>query len=305
MLYGRNLRLPNQFYPTSTPWRDYPRAAMLRHQQNVASYQYVPTRFPTNQKVHMNRRFLTCSHVMSSNEHKRTSLDAPWTGPWKVLRRGTKTYTTDWKGKAYTVSIDRLQPLTRWLTSRNSPSAALYHCPLAMFLVLYATIVVLLLHHASVASPLRWIRNPQLFFILCVAECDQRLLACHVVALCRQITRIHGHSPFADLHSFVHNQRFLFSCTFLSVLCFIQRVFSNRSLFSAHVSVSFASKNWGYILILTDNRQPLCLQLRSVFCSIRGMTVLQNTKLVWILVSSALNSSHSQVAWSPLDKPSH
>jgi len=61
----------------------------------------------------MNRRFLTCSHVMSSNEHKRTSLDAPWTGPWKVLRRGTKTYTTEWKGKAYTVSIDRLQPLTR------------------------------------------------------------------------------------------------------------------------------------------------------------------------------------------------
>jgi len=58
----------------------------------------------------MNRRLLTCSHVMLSNEHKRHSLDAPWTGPWKVLRRAPITYTTDWKGKAYTVSVDRLQP---------------------------------------------------------------------------------------------------------------------------------------------------------------------------------------------------
>jgi len=43
---------------------------------------------------------------MMSNGHKKHSLDAPW----KVLRHGPKTYTIDWKGKAYTVSIDRLQP---------------------------------------------------------------------------------------------------------------------------------------------------------------------------------------------------
>jgi len=47
---------------------------MLRFHLNVPSYQYVPTRFPTNQKVHMNRRLLTCSNVIS-NEHKRNSLD--------------------------------------------------------------------------------------------------------------------------------------------------------------------------------------------------------------------------------------
>ena len=31
MLYGMNLRLPNQFYPTSTACSDNPRAALLRH----------------------------------------------------------------------------------------------------------------------------------------------------------------------------------------------------------------------------------------------------------------------------------
>jgi len=39
---------------------------------------------------------------------------------------------------------------TCWLTSPNSPSAAPRHCPLVMFLVLHETIVVLLLHRASV-----------------------------------------------------------------------------------------------------------------------------------------------------------
>ena len=39
---------------------------------------------------------------------------------------------------------------TCWLTSPNSPYAAPRHCPLVMFLVLHETIVVLLLHRASV-----------------------------------------------------------------------------------------------------------------------------------------------------------
>jgi len=96
--------------PDGQRMADDPQPALQRHQQRVASYQYVPTRFPAHQKVHVNKHLPTCSHVMMSNKQKKHSLDAPWTGPWKVLRRGPKTYTIDWKGKAYTVSIDRLQP---------------------------------------------------------------------------------------------------------------------------------------------------------------------------------------------------
>jgi len=105
-----NLRLPNQFYPTANEWQTNPQAALQRHQQRVASYQYVSTRFPAHQIVYVNKRLLTCSHVMMSNEYKKHSLDAPWTGPWKVLRRSSKTYTIDWKGKAYIVTIDHLHP---------------------------------------------------------------------------------------------------------------------------------------------------------------------------------------------------
>jgi len=76
-LYGMNLRLPNQFYPTANKWQTDPQAALQRHQQRVASYEYVPTPFPAHQKVHVNKRLLTCSHVMMSSEHKKHSLDAP------------------------------------------------------------------------------------------------------------------------------------------------------------------------------------------------------------------------------------
>jgi len=58
-LYGMNLRLPNQFYPTANEWQTDPQAALQRLQQRVASYEYVPTRFPAHQNVHVNKRLLT------------------------------------------------------------------------------------------------------------------------------------------------------------------------------------------------------------------------------------------------------
>ena len=45
--------------PDGQRMADDPQAALQRHQHRVASYQYVPTRFPVNQKVHVNKRLLT------------------------------------------------------------------------------------------------------------------------------------------------------------------------------------------------------------------------------------------------------
>jgi len=107
---GHEFAASQPVLPTANEWQTDHQAAPQRHQQRVASYQYVRTRFSAHQKVHVNKRLLTCCHVMMSNEHKKHSLDAPWTSLWKIVRRGPITYTVDWKGKAYTVGIDRLQP---------------------------------------------------------------------------------------------------------------------------------------------------------------------------------------------------
>ena len=49
-----------------------------------------------------------CSRVLTRWCPMNTK-SIPWTGPWKVLHRGPKTYTIDLKDKTYTVSTDRLQ----------------------------------------------------------------------------------------------------------------------------------------------------------------------------------------------------
>ena len=107
-----------------------------------------------------------------------------------------------------------------------------------------------------VASRLRWLCNPHRFLHL--VHCRMRPTTPRLPRrhpLPTEFTRIHGHAPFADLHSSVHtNQRFSFCCTFLSVLCFIQRLFSVRNLLSAHVSDFFTKTLWKPMLILTDNR---------------------------------------------------
>jgi len=84
-----------------------------------------------------------------------------------------------------------------------------------------------------------------------------------------EFTRIHGHAPFADLHFSVrNNQRFLFSCTFLSVLCFIHRIFSVPHLFSAHVSAFGKAP----LKIHFDfDRRPFLLQLLQTCVDFRLM----------------------------------
>ena len=130
-----------------------------------------------------------------SNDHKKHSLDAPWIGPWKVLRRGPKTYTIDWKCKAYTVSIDRVQPaymlsdfnqschdVSRSASPTTTPGFLLIKCP--MF-------PPLLLRAMQFVTHLRWrprrpnyvILAPVLCADLTVTPRKQRL-PCLVHTLC-------------------------------------------------------------------------------------------------------------------------
>jgi len=50
----------------------------------VVPNQYAPTRFPAHHKLRVDKRLLTCSHAMMSNEHEKHSLNwsleslAPW-----------------------------------------------------------------------------------------------------------------------------------------------------------------------------------------------------------------------------------
>jgi len=238
-----NLRLPNQFYPTSTVWCDNPQATLLRHQQNVASFQYVPSHFPNSQKVHMYCRLLTCSHVMLSNDHKWVALSRVHHG--RIVGKccvGVQKLTLSIGNARFAQwALTVCSRLTCRLTLRNSPYAALSLCLLVVFLVLHATIDVPPLRHASVTSHLQWVHIPQIFLHLVFRRI--RPTTRHTLAFFRSSSH-----AYADTHGwqtcifpFIIGG-FLSPCVILSVLCCFRRHFEIRSRFLNRVSALFAKK---------------------------------------------------------------
>ena len=53
---------------------------------------------------------VTASHVFLRHGALRGALQAPYVGPYRVLQRGDKTYTTEVQDVAKTVFVDRLKP---------------------------------------------------------------------------------------------------------------------------------------------------------------------------------------------------
>ena len=53
----------------------------------------------------------TCERVWLRVDNVRKALEAPYTGPYKVLRRSDKTFTIELPNNVHsTVSIDRVKP---------------------------------------------------------------------------------------------------------------------------------------------------------------------------------------------------
>lgn len=62
-------------------------------------------------KAYIPKDLQTCSHVWLRIDRVRRPLEAPYTGPFKVLQRHTKFFTIELvSGKEQNVSIDRLKP---------------------------------------------------------------------------------------------------------------------------------------------------------------------------------------------------
>ena len=74
--------------------------------------------------VYIPNDLLTCTHVWLRRDRLRKALEAPYTGPFLVMKRLEKVYVIeDAAGKEQTVSIDRLKPAyLKKINPKNSPS---------------------------------------------------------------------------------------------------------------------------------------------------------------------------------------
>lgn len=112
LVYGEPLRLPGQFLsPKPDALVDYSDfVSRLRCHINQMAPRPTSWHTSANRTFYIPKDLNTASHVFLRQGPERRPLQAPYSGPYKVLRRGKKAFDIEVKGKPMNVTIDRLKP---------------------------------------------------------------------------------------------------------------------------------------------------------------------------------------------------
>ncbi|XP_023316038.1 uncharacterized protein LOC111693963 [Trichogramma pretiosum] len=112
MVYGETLRLPGEMLKTSTPAHITDPASLLHRLRAIFHrLQPVPASRHCKPRVFVFQDLRDCGYVfLPDDKISKALVNTPFTGPWKVLERTEKIFKLSIRGKAVTVSIDRLKP---------------------------------------------------------------------------------------------------------------------------------------------------------------------------------------------------
>ena len=111
LVYGTTLRLPGEFFSTSQDIDTVdPLAYVSRLRCSMQQLRAIPPHHHSQQKAHVSPALHSCTHVFVRRDAIRRSLQHPYDGPFKVLKRSDKYYTVSVKGQQQTISLDRLKP---------------------------------------------------------------------------------------------------------------------------------------------------------------------------------------------------
>lgn len=112
MVYGEALRLPGEFI---SPQPD------TEHRSDATTFaDQLRQHFHSLRPIHGSRHgqkptfvykdLATCTHVLVRRHSVKRPLQQPYDGPYKVIKRGDKTFTALIGNRIVTVSIERLKP---------------------------------------------------------------------------------------------------------------------------------------------------------------------------------------------------
>ncbi|CAH8603335.1 unnamed protein product [Dicrocoelium dendriticum] len=122
LVYGCRLRLPGQLVapaPSTSSFDDGSYTDRLAHQMRELR---PPAPRAQQTPVYVPEKLSTCSHVLFRADGVRQPLQSPYIGPYKVLHRASKTYTTDRGGRREVVIIDRPKPA--FMEETTSPTSS-------------------------------------------------------------------------------------------------------------------------------------------------------------------------------------
>ncbi|XP_068627034.1 uncharacterized protein [Battus philenor] len=128
LVYGETLRLPGEFFvpdkasPDVTDFVSRLRLHMARPSPEPASRHGKKT-------FYVPKDLATAEFVFLRQDAARRSLEPPYTGPYKVLERGSKTFKIVVNDRESTVTIDRLKPAYMTRDDNTTPQTRTEQTP--------------------------------------------------------------------------------------------------------------------------------------------------------------------------------
>lgn len=131
LTYGRNLRLPGDFFIPSTAddITDYNYVERLR--KTIQDLKPVPAKpHSSSRTIFVHPDMKTCEQVFVRVDAVQKPLHPPYDGPFRVLSRNDKTFTLQLPGRQSTISIDRLKPAYTVASEEPTPTPTLTPSPI-------------------------------------------------------------------------------------------------------------------------------------------------------------------------------
>lgn len=109
-VYGTNLQIPGEFIFPSNDNEKY-EFCVKKYKEHMNALRPAPVIHNDKRKVFVHRDLSNCTHVFMRVGGVKTSLQRPYTGPFKVLNRvADKVFEIEINGKRKCVSIENLKP---------------------------------------------------------------------------------------------------------------------------------------------------------------------------------------------------
>lgn len=120
LVYGEPLRLPGQFFSPSRESVPDITSFTSRLRSHISNLSPSSASWHGKKTFYLPADIFSSEYVFLRRGPATSSLESPYTGPYKVLERKAKTFKLEVMGKSITVTIDRLKPA--YLVDSPSPT---------------------------------------------------------------------------------------------------------------------------------------------------------------------------------------
>lgn len=110
MVYGETLRIPGEFFHFNNSQLPQSADFVSQLKNYMSRLQPVPVSRHSQKSVFIHEDLKTAKYIFLRKDALRGSLEAPYTGPHRVIKRTDKTVTVELPRGPVTVSVDRTKP---------------------------------------------------------------------------------------------------------------------------------------------------------------------------------------------------